>query len=71
MSDTSPVVQNLLTVREVANIFRVSTLTIRRWSDKGVLPAIKINKRGDRRFSPEDINLIVENRSMTPTSPDQ
>lgn len=41
---------DLLTIREVAEILRVSTLTIKRWGKKGKLPAIRINSRGDRRY---------------------
>lgn len=41
---------DLLTITEVAKIFRVSTLTIKRWGKKGKLPPIRINSRGDRRY---------------------
>ena len=33
---------DLLTVREVAQILRVSPLTIKRWGKRGKLPAIRI-----------------------------
>jgi excisionase family DNA binding protein len=46
---------DLLTVKEVAGILRVSTLTIKRWSAKGKLPVIRINTRGDRRYRKEAI----------------
>ena len=38
---------DLLTVREVAEILRVSPLSIKRWGKRGKLPAIRINSRGD------------------------
>jgi excisionase family DNA binding protein len=41
---------DLLTIREVANLLRVSPLTIKRWGKKNKLPAIRINSRGDRRY---------------------
>jgi len=41
---------DLLTIREVAELLRVSSLTIKRWGKKGKLPAIRINSRGDRRY---------------------
>ena len=41
---------DLLTVREVAEVLRVSPLTIKRWGKRGKLPAIRINSRGDRRY---------------------
>ncbi len=45
----------LLTVREVAKILRVSPITIKRWTKRGRLPAIRINSRGDRRYRKETI----------------
>lgn len=47
---------DLLTIREVADLLRVSPLTIKRWGKKGKLPAIRINSRGDRRYK-KDIVL--------------
>ncbi len=37
---------DLLTVREVSELLRVSPLTIKRWGKRGKLPAIRINSRG-------------------------
>lgn len=41
---------DLLTLKEVAKLLRVSPLTIKRWGKSGKLPAIRINSRGDRRY---------------------
>jgi len=41
---------DLLTIKEVAGLLRVSPLTIKRWGKKNKLPAIRINSRGDRRY---------------------
>lgn len=46
---------DLLTVREVAQLLRVSPLTIKRWGKRGKLPAIRINTRGDRRYRKEQV----------------
>ena len=46
---------DLLTVREVAEVLRVSPLTIKRWGKRGKLPAIRINSRGDRRYKKEAV----------------
>lgn len=46
---------DLLTVSEVAQLLRVSTLTIKRWGKRGKLPAIRINSRGDRRYKKESV----------------
>lgn len=50
---------DLLTVREVAEILRVSPLTIKRWGKRGKLPAIRINSRGDRRYRKEAVLYLL------------
>ena len=50
---------DLLTVREVADILRVSPLTIKRWGKRGKLPAIRINSRGDRRYKREAVLWLL------------
>src|SRR3989338_10240998 len=50
---------DLLTVREVAEILRVSPLTIKRWGKKGKLPFIRINSRGDRRYKKEAVLWLL------------
>ena len=56
---------DLLTVSEVANLLRVSTLTIKRWGKRGKLPAIRINSRGDRRYKKESVLWML---GINPTS---
>lgn len=50
---------DLLTVREVAELLRVSPLTIKRWGKKGKLPPIRINSRGDRRYKKEAVLYLL------------
>ncbi|MDP3888680.1 MAG: helix-turn-helix domain-containing protein [bacterium] len=50
---------DLLTVKEVAEVLRVSPLTIKRWGKRGKLPAIRINSRGDRRYRKEAIFYLL------------
>ena len=50
---------DLLTVREVAELLRVSPLTIKRWGKRGKLPAIRINSRGDRRYKKEQVLWLL------------
>ena len=50
---------DLLTIREVAEILRISPLTIKRWGKKGKLPAIRINSRGDRRYRKEAVLWLL------------
>ncbi|HUW21574.1 MAG TPA: helix-turn-helix domain-containing protein [Candidatus Bathyarchaeia archaeon] len=56
---------DLLTVREVANLLRVSPLTIKRWGKRGKLPAIRINSRGDRRYRKEAVLWLLGMQSKT------
>ncbi|MEK6704274.1 MAG: MerR family transcriptional regulator, partial [Bdellovibrionota bacterium] len=50
---------DLLTVREVAEVLRVSTLTIKRWGKRGKLVPIRINSRGDRRYKKEAVQWLL------------
>ena len=50
---------DLLTVKEVANIFRVSVLTIKRWGKRGKLVPLRINSRGDRRYKKEAVLWLL------------
>lgn len=53
----------MLTVREVSRLLHVHSNTLRRWSDQGVLRAYRIGPRGDRRFKPEDIAVLLLEQS--------
>lgn len=50
---------DLLTVKEVALLLRVSPLTVKRWGKRGKLPAIRINSRGDRRYRKEAVLWLL------------
>ena len=50
---------DLMTIREVAELLRISPLTIKRWGKKGKLPAIRINSRGDRRYKKEAVLWLL------------
>ena len=56
---------DLLTIREVADLLRVSPLTIKRWGKKGKLPAIRINSRGDRRYKKGVVLRLLGVESQT------
>lgn len=58
---------DLLTVREVADLLRVSPLTIKRWGKRGKLPAIRINSRGDRRYKKEAVLWLLGMTQETET----
>lgn len=56
---------DLLTVKEVAQLLRVSVLTIKRWGKRGKLPAIRINSRGDRRYKKEAVMWLLGMQAKT------
>ncbi|MCX6705145.1 MAG: MerR family transcriptional regulator [Candidatus Woesebacteria bacterium] len=56
---------DLLTVREVSELLRVSPLTIKRWGKRGKLPAIRINSRGDRRYKKEAVLWLLGMQAKT------
>lgn len=45
----------LLTLREAAEILKCHPNTLRNWDRKGILRAVRIGERGDRRFRREDV----------------
>ena len=49
----------LLRIQEAAKLLGVSTSTLRKWDNEGKLPAVKISKRGDRRYRSEDIETFL------------
>ena len=49
----------LLGIREAAEMLSVNAETLRRWDRSGKLKAIKISKRGDRRYKEEDIIKLI------------
>lgn len=50
----------LLTIRQTAEVLNVHMETLRRWDKSGKLRAIRINKRGDRRYKPEDLEKLMK-----------
>ena len=56
---TNRQISTMLTVREVSRLLHVHSNTLRRWSDQGIIKAYRIGPRGDRRFRPEDIAVLL------------
>ncbi len=54
----------LLKIREVAEMLGVNPETLRRWDREGRLIAIRMGKRGDRRYKREDISRVLENKKI-------
>jgi len=49
----------IYTLKETAEILKVAVLTLKRWEKRGDLKCIRINRRGDRRVSQEEIDRIL------------
>lgn len=48
-----------LTTAEAARIAGVSTATIRRWTDSGVLHCVKLPRSGTRRYRRSDVEKVL------------
>ena len=46
---------DLLIAKEVACIFRIAPVTVKRWVKSGKLKVIRVNTRGDMRFNRDDV----------------
>lgn len=55
--------ETYLTPNEVAELFGVSPVTVRQWSQKGLLAA-ETTAGGHRRYTPSALNLFAEARGM-------
>lgn len=49
----------ILTIKEAAGILRVTPLTLKRWEAKGRIQPIRINTRGDRRYTKKQILALL------------
>ena len=62
MPKTKEELPKLLTIRQAAEIINVHVETLRRWDKSGKLKAIIVNERGDRRYDPKDLEVILKNK---------
>jgi len=53
---------SLLSTGDVAWLFGIHSNTVRRWAERGVIKASRINRRGDRRFKREDVAHLLAER---------
>lgn len=54
----------LLRISQAAQMLGVNPETLRRWDNKGVLKAVRIGGRGDRRYKTDDIEKMVNKRKI-------
>lgn len=50
----------LLTITDASHLLNVHQNTLRNWEKEGLIHAVRIGKRGDRRYSKDLIRKIVE-----------
>lgn len=62
MNKLSFPIPELLTIRQVARLMQVHHNTLRNWDNSGILKAVRIGKRGDRRYRKQDVLGFIEKR---------
>lgn len=50
---------DLMTIREVSKLLKVSMWTLRQWDKKGLLKSVRIGTRKDRRYKVEDLEKFI------------
>lgn len=54
--------EELLTLKEAAQILKVHPNTLRLWDKKGTLVAVRIGEKKARRYRKEDIEKFIERK---------
>lgn len=54
----------LLRIKEAAEMLGVNPETLRRWDNQGRLQAVRMGKRKDRRYKVEDLQKIIDEKSI-------
>lgn len=60
---------DLLSIGQVAEIFSIHQDTLRNWEKEGILVPLRVGKRGDRKYRPQDIQTIVDKMGSKLTLP--
>lgn len=56
--------KRLLRLKEAADMLGVNPETLRRWDNAGVMKAIRVGNRGDRRYRAEDIEKKIKQKKI-------
>lgn len=56
--------KKLLSIGEVASIFGIHQDTLRNWERKGLITPLRVGPRKDRKYKPEDIERIANDKSI-------
>jgi len=59
----------LLTIGQVADIFSIHQDTLRNWEKEGILVPLRVGKRKDRKYRPEDVEAIMDRMGSQLTLP--
>lgn len=59
----------LLSIGQVADIFNIHPDTLRNWEKEGILVPMRVGKRKDRKYRPQDIQTIVDKMGSKLTLP--
>lgn len=68
---TAPADQNseLLNIKEAAAVLKVSEASLRRWTNSGQLPCLRLGAKGERRFRRQDLMSFLEARATNAPAP--
>jgi excisionase family DNA binding protein len=59
----------LLNIREAANFLHVSEVSLRRWTNDGKLPCLRVGGRKERRFRRDDLVAFLDSTSKRSSGP--
>lgn len=59
-----------LSTREAAELLRVSEASVRRWSDRGVLPVRRVGRRRERRYRVDDVRQFARRQQARGPAPE-
>lgn len=54
-----------LTVKQAAALLGVSAISLRRWTTSGLLPCVRVGRRGDRRFRRSDLLAFLDRADVS------
>ena len=60
--------ERLLNTNQAAEFLNVSEITVRRWTNQGLLNCYRVGKRRARRFRPHDLMNCLKGRSAAALS---
>lgn len=65
MNTVMPTTEALLNIKQAAIILNVSEISLRRWSDSGKLPCLRVGVRRERRFRSVDLFAYLEQNQLS------